>query len=38
MESSVFLLNVLADIFNRESAWEEGRVGCRRGGFYSVML
>ena len=34
MESSVFLSNVLADIFNGESVWEWGRVGCRRSGFF----
>ncbi len=36
VESSVFLPNVLADIFNGESAWEEGRVGCRRGSFIQL--
>ena len=33
LESSVFLPNDLADIFDGESVWEQGRVGCRRGGF-----
>ncbi len=33
LESSVFLPNDLADIFDGESVWERGRVGCRRGGF-----
>jgi hypothetical protein len=33
LESSVFLPNDLADIFNGESVWEWGWVRCRRGGF-----
>ncbi len=36
VDSSVFLPNVLADIFNGESVWEWGRVGCRRGGFIQL--
>ncbi len=36
LESSVFLPNDLADIFNGESVWEYGRVRCRRGGFIQL--
>ena len=36
LESSVFLPNDLADIFDGESVWEWGRVGCRRGGFIQL--
>ncbi len=37
LESCVFLPNDLADMFNRESVWKLSWVGCRRGGFYSVI-
>ena len=36
LESSVFLPNDLADIFNGESVWEKGRVGRGRGGFIQL--
>ena len=36
LESSVFLPNDLADIFNGESVWEWGRVGGRRGGVIQL--
>ena len=37
LESSVFLPNDLADMFNRESVWEWSWVGSGRGGLYSVI-
>jgi hypothetical protein len=36
LESSVFLPNDLADMFNGESVWKWGWVGCRRGGFIQL--
>ena len=36
-EFSVILPNDGADMFNRESVWENSWVVCRRGGFYSVV-
>jgi len=38
LESSVFLPNDLADIFDGESVWEWWRVGCRRVALFSYTV
>ncbi len=38
VESSVFLLNDLADIFDGESVWEQGRVGLEGVALFSYAV
>ena len=38
LESSVFLPNYLADIFDGESVWEQGRVGLEGVALFSYAV
>ena len=38
LESSVFLPNDVADIFNGESVWEQGRVGLEGVALFSYAV